>query len=556
MAGFASWLFGLPVQQPREYRRLMRIRSRVYTPVARLDAEIIRSAEPIPFDDLDRTAFRPLRPGTRWGKVFDCAWLRITGDVPAGVAEPRRDARHPRRGPRALARRGAPRLGEHRLPAGRSPAQRAVGTGRCATSTRRRATVEFFADVTYNGWILYEVGRAVYHGAHLATRDDEAFALYYDYLTLLVLAGATEDAALAAELRRALARRVRPLHGGRHRAARERPSPPSCRRRRRATSSTAPSATATSTWRGCGRCARPAARPRAPTSAPSTRSTGADDYIYGTSQPQQMQWMKQRHPALYERMKACRRRWPHGAAGLVLGRARHEPAVAGSRSCGRRSSAAGSSQEEFGLTDEQTAALLAARHLRLQRQPAADPARRAGWTGSRPSSSRGTRSTSSRTARFHWQGIDGSTVLVHMPPEGDYNSRGAADNLLTGLQQYPEIATRTRRCSSTAPATAAAARRDPPRGHAARAEPPRPSEGGVLHGRRLLPCASSSARSPTPTSASSTSRPTRARTRRRAQIKSRNRLVERKLHEAEALAVLVGRRQQAACSSRTGATCC
>ena len=29
--------------------------------------------------------------------------------------------------------------------------------------------VEFFADVTYNGWILYEVGRAVYHGAHLAT---------------------------------------------------------------------------------------------------------------------------------------------------------------------------------------------------------------------------------------------------------------------------------------------------------------------------------------------------------------------------------------------------
>ncbi len=88
MAGFASWLFGLPVQQPREYRRLMRIRSRVYTPIARLDAEILRSAEPIPFDQLDRTAFVPLRPGTHWGKVFDCAWLHITGDVPAGVDHP------------------------------------------------------------------------------------------------------------------------------------------------------------------------------------------------------------------------------------------------------------------------------------------------------------------------------------------------------------------------------------------------------------------------------------------------------------------------------------
>ena len=90
MAGFMSWLFGLPVQQPREYRRLMRIRSRVYTPIAGLDAEIVRSAEPIPFDELDRTAFAPLRPGTHWGKVFDCAWLHITGDVPAGRSNSKR----------------------------------------------------------------------------------------------------------------------------------------------------------------------------------------------------------------------------------------------------------------------------------------------------------------------------------------------------------------------------------------------------------------------------------------------------------------------------------
>ena len=39
---------------------------------------------------------------------------------------------------------------------------------------------------------------------------------------------------------------------------------------------------------------------------------------------------------------------------------------------------------------------------------------------------------------FNWQGIDGSTVLVHMPPEGDYNSRGAADGLLKGERLYPE----------------------------------------------------------------------------------------------------------------------
>src|SRR5690606_23903768 len=41
---------------------------------------------------------------------------------------------------------------------------------------------------------------------------------------------------------------------------------------------------------------------------------------------------------------------------------------------------------------------------------------------------------------FRWHGIDDSSVLVHMPPEGDYNSRAAADNILTALAQYRERA--------------------------------------------------------------------------------------------------------------------
>ena len=64
MQGFAAFLFGLRAQQPGEYRRLMRIRRRIYTRVGSLNAQIIRSAEPIPFDQLDRSSFRPLRPGT------------------------------------------------------------------------------------------------------------------------------------------------------------------------------------------------------------------------------------------------------------------------------------------------------------------------------------------------------------------------------------------------------------------------------------------------------------------------------------------------------------
>jgi alpha-mannosidase len=37
---------------------------------------------------------------------------------------------------------------------------------------------------------------------------------------------------------------------------------------------------------------------------------------------------------------------------------------------------------------------------------------------------------------FHWQGIDGSTVLVHMPPEGDYNSTAQPKSLLKAWNRY------------------------------------------------------------------------------------------------------------------------
>ena len=266
MAGFASWLFGLPAQQPAEYRRLMRIRRRVYTPIATLTAEIVRSAEPIPFEALDRSAFTPLRPGSHWGKVFDCAWLRITGEVPAGAENAW--CMLGIRGEGLVHSADGELLDSVSTVFQQGDLPQSGGQYRPVRNVDLTAgSIELFADVTYNGWILYEVGRAVYHGAHLATRDDVAYDLYYDYLTLLVLAGATEDAALEAELRRALRAAYASVEGDDLAAARDLLAA-SWPGRRRATSSTAPSATATSTWPGCGRCARLDASPPAPTCVP------------------------------------------------------------------------------------------------------------------------------------------------------------------------------------------------------------------------------------------------------------------------------------------------
>jgi alpha-mannosidase len=305
------------------------------------------------------------------------------------------------------------------------------------TSTGR---VDFFADVTYNGFILYLVGKAVYRGAHLATRDDDVYGLYYDYLTLAVLADSTEDAALAAELRVALdaawARfRARDTTGARAALAPALATP--------SDSDFVYSAI------GHGHLDMawlwPLRETRRKAARTYTRALNTiaerDGYIYGTSQPQQLYWIKQQHPALYERIKAAVAAgrmelqgsfWVETDTNLPGGESLARQALVGRRFL----------QQEFGMTDDD---------LRMCWLPDTF-----GYNGNLPQLLRKSGMDWFMTIKlawnkvtvfphrtFTWKGIDGTDVLVHMAPEGDYNSRGAADNLLTGLRQYPERALNT-----------------------------------------------------------------------------------------------------------------
>jgi alpha-mannosidase len=435
MLGFAAFVFGLPVQQPGEYRKLMRIRRQVYRRVGTLKAEIVRSPEPIPFGELDRSAFTPLRTGTAWGTVFDCAWLRLTGEVPAGVTDP-------------VVMLGIGGEGLVYSSTGevidsvstvfqQGDLPHSGGKYRPVNGIDTTGRIEFYADVTYNGWILYEIGSARFHGAYLATRDDETFGLYYDYLTLLVLAGATENKALERDLRAALRASYAAFGRGDVAGAR---------------SALAPSLSAASDsdflYNAVGHGhldmawlwpIRETKRKAARTYIRALNAVDArHDYVYGTSQPQQMAWMKERHPALYARLQRAVAEgrieiqgsfWIEPDTNLPSGESLVRQAVVGRRFL----------QEEFGLTDEQ---------LRLCWLPDTF-----GYNGNLPQILRGAGMDWFQTIKlawnktndfphrtFHWAGIDGSQVLVHMPPEGDYNSRGAADNLLLGLARYPERA--------------------------------------------------------------------------------------------------------------------
>ena len=431
---FAAWLFGLSAEQPAEYQRLMRIRKGIYTPVANLRAEIVRSAEPMPFGELDRSAFVPFRAGQSWGTVFNCAWLRITGDVPAGIRDP--VVMLGIRGEGLVLSPQGELLDSVSTVFQQGDLPHSGGKYRSVQGVDlSQGTVEFFADVTYNGFVLYEIGRGKFHGAHLATRDEPTFGLYYDYLTLLELAGATEDAALEQSLRTALRLAYSRFRSGDIVGAR---------------AALAPSLAAPSTSEfvysavGHGHLDMawlwPIRETRRKAARTYIRAVNALDarqgYTYGTSQPQQMWWMREQHPALFARMQKAVAAghlevqgsfWVEPDTNLPSGESLVRQAIVGRRF----------QQEAFGLTDEQ---------LRLCWLPDTF-----GYSGNLPQILRKSGMDWFQTIKlawnkvndfphrtFRWEGIDGSSVLVHMPPEGDYNSRAAASNLLTGLKKYPE----------------------------------------------------------------------------------------------------------------------
>lgn len=58
------------------------IKLRVYTPVGELECVCGRSKEPVPFSERFSLRYESIQKGEKWGNLFDCAWFHVTGSVP------------------------------------------------------------------------------------------------------------------------------------------------------------------------------------------------------------------------------------------------------------------------------------------------------------------------------------------------------------------------------------------------------------------------------------------------------------------------------------------
>ena len=80
--GFDKKVVKKAIGKSNHVLNIWNIKCAINKKVADLKAEVIKSAEPIKWSELDKSAFKPIKQWQSWGKrkeyadSFDCAWFR------------------------------------------------------------------------------------------------------------------------------------------------------------------------------------------------------------------------------------------------------------------------------------------------------------------------------------------------------------------------------------------------------------------------------------------------------------------------------------------------
>lgn len=397
----------------------------VYTIVSELDIAAWRTTEPVPYDQRQSGEALALKPGDPWGKLFDCAWFHFTGQVPESAAGKSVVLLLDVNGEMLVFdAQGTPVRG---LTNRSSTYDFSLGRpGKCvlpfANPAHGGERVDVWADAGCNDLFGNVQENGTVREAAIAVCDETARGLYYDYEVLLdFLKVLPENTARYQQIITALNTAVWKLAQGwdepdfqasrdiLHPMLAKRGGDPSLK------ISAIGHAHIDLGWLWPIReTHRKGARTFATALANMERYP---HYIFGASQPQLYQWIKEDYPALYEKVR--QRVWegrfePQGAmwveadTNITGGEALIRQILLGKRFF----------HQEFGadihylwLPDVfgYTAAL-----PQILKRSGVDyfMTQKLSWNqiNAFPHQS------------FYWQGIDGSAVLTHMLPEETYNS--------------------------------------------------------------------------------------------------------------------------------------
>ena len=380
--------------------------------------------------------YRPLPKNRRWAEVFGCAWFRITGQVPAEAAG-RHVVAHIDIGGEGLVYR---RQGE-KLPVGavtldtsyidRLQACCAKTLVEVGNPVRGGEKIAWDVDAGFNGYYNHPAGRGYFKTAELWMVDEAWLSYYYDYLTVASAMSAQEDPERRAELAAVLDESF---------AAKD-ISPEAGRAALKAVLEGTPDAGPEFTAVGHSHLDLAWLWPLRETRRKAVRTfthqianmTRYPHYVYGASQPQQFQFVKESHPALYRQLQEFARRgqlecqggmWVEADCNLPSGESLVRQILWGKQFFRR----------EFG------------QEMDICWLPDVF-----GYNGNMPQILKKSGLPYFLTIKlswnehnrfpnrtFLWEGIDGSRILIHMPPAETYNAAASPACAAFARDHYPE----------------------------------------------------------------------------------------------------------------------
>ena len=422
-------------KEKKHLRRLKDISRAIYRRVALPEVSVYPSAEPVPPGEQYSLDYRAIRGKGIWGGVFGCAWFRVRGTIPESAAG-RHVVLHINTGGEGAVYSGTePRQAISLITSYIDRLQPGAGKSIIEISgcAEAGAGIELYIDAGYNGYYNFPFGRGIFHYAEICVADDGLRDYYYDYLCVASLLSVTDEKERRMKLEKALDESYAVLKARpRVRSSQELCAPNASAGKARMILepllSGRPEEGVEFTAIGHSHLDLAWLWPVRETKRKAQRTftnqlnnaVRYPDYIYGASQPWQFEYIRDNHPGQYKALLGMVERgqmelqggmWVEADMNIPSGEALIRQIHYG----------AGFFREEFGA------------EMRICWLPDVF-----GYNGNLPQILKKSGLPYFLTIKlswnehnrfpyrsFVWQGIDGSEVLVHMPPDDTYNSSGS-----------------------------------------------------------------------------------------------------------------------------------
>ncbi len=423
-------------RHPRLILGLRALRRRVHRRIGPLRVTLATSPEPVAFAERGRLRPRPAGRGTLWGTAFTCAWFHVTGEIPAEYRDAHVAAILDIDGEAMVldaSGRAVGAVSSRTTPVEEQGSSRGKTRLDLTPELCPNGRIDLWLDAGFNGKLMAPFGVAQVKRLDLVVVDDEAEALYLDALALAYAVVAATDEQQAAASRASFDDAVRRVRAGDIAGARAALA---------AVLQGRPDPRLELTAIGHGHLDLAWLWPLRETRRKARRTLTHQldlidrypEHVYGVSQPQQLAWLEADDPELFDRVVAAMKAgrieaqggmWVEADANLPSGESLVRQSLYGQRCWQRllgRTVDVCWLPDVFGYNGNLPQLLAKAGMTRFMTI-------KLSWNEHNDFGHRS----------FVWRGIDGSEVLVHMPPEGNYVSSGTAIATARARDLNPEL---------------------------------------------------------------------------------------------------------------------